>query len=280
MEYSVRVWSAVQGDVVPLRYVAEAMARCAATGYGTLPLHGPTLKNLRPERALLLLDAVRNGHLTVCDSQGRIANASELVDTAKELAHELSEAVPAEAMNAEAIVSFLHARRQHLIEWGKANGDIFLFVETPGTLVESDLRDFLCDANDPGYGRVIEPGHNRGHIGGGECEPWHDNLPGTAPAPTAAPAPVVAASEGLAIPKSQRPDLLTPLIEKAQRNETEPFNAAVIWPTLCEMAETKTKPLIGKTEDGIQWTDGNDDVQYLTLVNLRDRLARQAKKAR
>lgn len=191
MEYSVRVWSAVQGDVVPLRYVAEAMARCAATGYGTLPLHGPTLKNLRPERALLLLDAVRNGQLTVCDSQGRIANPSELVDTAKELADELSGAVPAEAMNAEAIVSFLHARRQHLIEWGKANGDIFLFVETPGTLVESDLRDFLCDANDPGYGRVIEPGHNRGHIGGGECEPWYDNLPGTALAPTATPAPVV-----------------------------------------------------------------------------------------
>ena len=191
MEYSVRVWSAVQGDVVPLRYVAEAMARCAATGYGTLPLHGPTLKNLRPERALLLLDAVKNGHLKVCDSQGRIANASELVDTAKELAGELFGTVPAEAMNAEAIVPFLYARRQQLVEWGKACGDVFLFVETPGTLVASDLRDFLSYANGPGYGRVIEPGYHRGAVGGGESEPWHDNLHGTALAPeTAKPAPV------------------------------------------------------------------------------------------
>ena len=32
-----------------------------------------TLENLRPERALLLLNAAQTGQLTVCDSHGRVA---------------------------------------------------------------------------------------------------------------------------------------------------------------------------------------------------------------
>lgn len=96
---------------------------------------------------------------------------------------------------------------------------------------------------------------------------------------TATPAPVVAASNTPAIPKSKRPDLLTPLIEAAQRGETDPFNAAVIWHKLCNMVDQKIKPLLGKTEDGIQWLDGNDDGQSLSLENLRDRLTRQRKAA-
>jgi hypothetical protein len=91
-------------------------------------------------------------------------------------------------------------------------------------------------------------------------------------------APAVAASDGPAIPKNQRPGLLTPLIEKAQRGETDPLNAAVIWPKLCDMAEQKAKPFLGQTEDGLQWKDGKDEVQYFTLKMLRDRLARQAKR--
>lgn len=181
MEYSVRVWSAIQGDVVPLRYVAEAMARCAASGYGTLPLHGPTLKNLRPERTLLLLDAARKGQLTVCNSQGHIGSAKELTD-------DLVGAEAVEAINAEDILTLLHAKRQHLIEWGKASGDIFLFVETPGTVVDSDLRNFT----EAGFGKTIEAGYFRSAVGGGESEPWHDSLHSKAPASTApaqSPAP-------------------------------------------------------------------------------------------
>jgi hypothetical protein len=71
--------------------------------------------------------------------------------------------------------------------------------------------------------------------------------------------------------------LLTPLIEKAQRNEPAPFNAAVIWPKLCDMAASKTRPLLGATADGIKWTDGNDEVQFLTKANLGDRLRRLKK---
>jgi hypothetical protein len=93
------------------------------------------------------------------------------------------------------------------------------------------------------------------------------------------PAPVVTASNEPAIPKNQRPDLLTPLIEKAQRGETDVFSAAVIWPKLCDMAECKTTPFIGKTESGLQWIDANDSPQFLTKDALGDRLRRQKKAA-
>ena len=99
-----------------------------------------------------------------------------------------------------------------------------------------------------------------------------------APAQTAAmPAPVVAvdASDAPAILKNQRPDLLTPLIEKAQSGETNQFSTAVIWAKLCDMAESKTTPFIGKTESGLKWIDANDDSQFLTKGALGDRLRRQ-----
>lgn len=100
----------------------------------------------------------------------------------------------------------------------------------------------------------------------------------TAPTQTDTTAPAMAASDAQLIRKNQRPDLLTPLIEKAQRGESDPFNAAVIWPKLCDMAEQKVKPFIGKTGDGLQWIDANDDPKFLPKEALGDRL-RRAKKA-
>ena len=99
-------------------------------------------------------------------------------------------------------------------------------------------------------------------------------------ATTASPAPaVVTASDAPAKLKNQRPDLLTPLIQKAQRDEPDPFSAAVIWPKLCDMAELKTNPFVGKTESGLKWTDANDSFKFLTKEALADRL-RRAKRAR
>lgn len=180
MEYRVRVWSALHGHVVPLLYVAEAMAKRAATGYGTLTLHGPTLENLRPERVRLLWDAAMSGQLTVCDSQGRIASATELVGTARASAAELAGDASVAPIDAENILPFLFTSHHHLIEWGKARGNVFLFVETPGTVVDSDLRNFT----EAGYGEVIEPGYHRSFAGGGESEPWRDDLYVTAPGTT------------------------------------------------------------------------------------------------
>ena len=63
---------------------------------------------------------------------------------------------------------------------GETSGDVFLFVETPGTLVNSDLRNFT----ETEFGEVIEAGHYRSAVGGGESEPWRDDLYDTAPCAT------------------------------------------------------------------------------------------------
>lgn len=154
MEYSVRVWFAMQGDVVPLTYVAHAMARHTATGHGTLPVHGPTLKNVRNERSFLLLDAANRGLLTVCDSQGRITTTQELADDAQ---------IPINSKPSD-ILLCVYAKAKHLIEWGESRGDVFHFIETPGQVVEWDLKDMS--------GKVLEAGYNRGFVGGGESEPF------------------------------------------------------------------------------------------------------------
>ncbi len=90
----------------------------------------------------------------------------------------------------------------------------------------------------------------------------------------AKPAPEATKCDGPLILKNKRPDLLTPVIEAAQRGETEQFSAAVIWPKLCSKAESKTRPLIGVSPDGIKWTDSNDTIQFLTKNALADRLRR------
>lgn len=154
MEYSVRVWFAMQGDVVPLTYVAHAMARHTATGHGTLALHVPTLEGARNQRSFLLLDAANRGMLTVCDSQGRIASPQELAEEAQ---------IPFDSKPSDVLLC-VYAKAQHLIAWGEASGDVFHFVETPGQVVEWDLKNMS--------GEVLEAGYYRGAVGGGESEPF------------------------------------------------------------------------------------------------------------
>lgn len=72
-------------------------------------------------------------------------------------------------------------------------------------------------------------------------------------------------------------DLLVPLIETAQRETSDQFDAPAIWAKLCTMAGKQIRPLLGKDEDGLQWTDGEDELRHLTLKQLRDRLGRQKK---
>ena len=180
MEYRVRVWSAVEGNVVALVSVAEAMAKRAATLHGTLPLHGPTLKNLRPERVRLLWDAAMCGELTVCDNQGHVATATALIGTERASIAEFAGAASSASITAENTLHYLFARQQDLIKWGETSGDLFLFVETPGTLVNSDLINFT----EAGFGEVIKAGYHRSAEGGGESEPWRDDLYDTAPCAT------------------------------------------------------------------------------------------------
>lgn len=82
------------------------------------------------------------------------------------------------------------------------------------------------------------------------------------------------------IPKNERPDLLVPLIEKAQREAIDPFLPAEIWPKLYSMAEAKTRPLLGVSDEGIKWVNADDETQFLTKRMLSDRLYRLKSKAK
>lgn len=77
--------------------------------------------------------------------------------------------------------------------------------------------------------------------------------------------------------RQKRRDLLTPVIEKAQRQSGNKYDAASVWNELVKMAQAQESPLKGVTEDGIQWSDGNDELKYLSLKNLRDRIKRKKK---
>jgi len=79
--------------------------------------------------------------------------------------------------------------------------------------------------------------------------------------------------------KKRESDLVSKVIEAAQRQSDDPTNANLVWLILVDKVEKKEKPFFGKTEEGLQWIDSNDKEQYLSMKNLRDRIARQHKKA-
>ena len=73
---------------------------------------------------------------------------------------------------------------------------------------------------------------------------------------------------------SGRRDLLTPVIEQAQHRCRNQWDVAEVWAQLRVLAQEKCSPLIGTTEEGIQYLDVNDDPKSLSYGALRMRLAR------
>lgn len=76
-----------------------------------------------------------------------------------------------------------------------------------------------------------------------------------------------------------RRDLLTPLIEAAQKECESPIDAPAVWASMVQMAEARKRPLLGVSNEGIKWQDANDATQFFTLKHLRDRLYRSKKKS-
>ena len=248
MEYSVRVWSAMQGDVVPLIYVAQAMARHAASGHGTMSIHGPTLEEIRPGYIAVLLDAANRGDLTVCNQFGRIASVKELADEAEV-------AVDAEEMN---ILIHLYTKAHSLGEWGRTRGDVFHFAETPGTVEDSDLRSFT----EAGFGEVLEARYYRNALGGGESEPF---------VPVVAGASIDAKAAQNKSTKTPRRDTITPVIELAQSKCIDPNDTAAVWAHMEVLAIEEYPPFQGRMLEGLQYTK-NNKVHYFTRDALRLRL--------
>lgn len=128
MDYTVPFHREISGDAVPLKYIAEAMARKAATNFGTRRLHGPTLENTRTQYESSLLNAARNGSLTVCGRDGVAGSVDELVNAA--------EGIPDEWSNDVKAMLVLHVKCLHLNEWATTNGDVFHLIDVPADVLE------------------------------------------------------------------------------------------------------------------------------------------------
>lgn len=86
--------------------------------------------------------------------------------------------------------------------------------------------------------------------------------------------PAPAGNSAASPPVKKRRDLLAPLIEEAQKQCEHPQDAPAVWIQLSRLAEARTRPLLGVCDEGIKWQDANDEVKFLSLKNLRDRLGR------
>ena len=149
MDYTIPVSKEIHGDAIPLRHVAEAMARKAATGFGKSTLHPATLETVRPQYETDLLKAARNGTLKVCDIRGNSGTVEKLIST--------TEGLPQDSeVDTKALLA-LHIKAAHLAEWGKARGDTFTIVDVPVSVIEfgpdrgdgtKEYRGYVCDAFD------------------------------------------------------------------------------------------------------------------------------------
>lgn len=151
MIYTLKVPTAMCGNTIPLIKVAEAMARHAASGNGTLPLHGPTLKNARQSKIGLLLHDARRGALTVCNIEGHVLPVADIVGAA-----DLTDVLKNFDSNSRTILA-LYVRVKHLQDWGDANGDEFHIEDSPVEVIEFDLTNE--------HGEIIKKGYYRGSVG-------------------------------------------------------------------------------------------------------------------
>ena len=90
--------------------------------------------------------------------------------------------------------------------------------------------------------------------------------------PQAAPVMAQSASAVIHSTKARR-DILTPVIEFAQKQCRNPQDSAEVWAALQVLAEKKSAPLIGATEDGLQYLKAGAAAIF-KRDSLRKRLAR------
>ena len=70
-----------------------------------------------------------------------------------------------------------------------------------------------------------------------------------------------------------RRNTLTPVIELAQKQCSGPNDTSEVWAALMVLAEKKHAPLLGATEEGLQYLE-NGATAYFSKRSLRKRLAR------
>lgn len=103
--------------------------------------------------------------------------------------------------------------------------------------------------------------------------PTPSSTPITAAPHVARPADAPVAIRNTTVP--MRRDILAPAVEEAQRRCARPLDAAAVWAALVVLADERFPPLIGCTEDGVQYhRDGEAG------IFTRDALSKRLKRAR
>lgn len=82
MKYEIKI-PAILGDVIPLYFVADAMAGAASTAFGKTPRHKPIYDCDLRTHIKHLLDQVHSGKLVVCNRAGNIDTAANIIAVAK-----------------------------------------------------------------------------------------------------------------------------------------------------------------------------------------------------
>lgn len=77
--------------------------------------------------------------------------------------------------------------------------------------------------------------------------------------------------------KGMRRHVLAPIIDKARDHCRNPNDTAEVWIELCRRAGLLETPLLGVTEDGIKYEDG-DEVKYLNRKALGQRVSRSPRR--
>lgn len=160
MRYELNI-PAINCDVIPLRLVADAMAKAAATAYGKTPSHKPIFDYQLPLHVKSLLKAAHAGQLQVCNQVGCQGTAEEIIADAKSSGN-LSEVRrclvkpdweklrrdnppvvegvgvwnfsginlgPTEIDWDKTNILCLYSKLHHLNEWGKTRGDEFSIAD-------------------------------------------------------------------------------------------------------------------------------------------------------
>ena len=79
MDYTVKI-PAIQGDIIPLAYVAECMAKAQATAYDAIPFHKQRFDSLLRKYTKYLLAEAHEGRLKVCNEIGGIESARNIIE--------------------------------------------------------------------------------------------------------------------------------------------------------------------------------------------------------
>ncbi len=185
MKYTIRI-PAICGDVIPLRSVAEEMARSAATAFGATELHRPKYDYQLPLRIKHLLSEVADGKIKICDQLGIVVSPEKIAQNAQDKGHALKAYSYATKPDFEKLmrdhpsasngngewdfasvgvdfgstsidwdetnIAPLHVKLLHLNEWCQGNGDTFF--------IDSTSVGWIDERGAIGYPQDDLPGHS------------------------------------------------------------------------------------------------------------------------